>query len=273
MPHANEPGRTVTSRLSELLFAFDSNHTELSLSDLVRRTGLPHATARRLALELTEVGALERGTNNLFCIGLPLWRLGTLAPRAEMLRTAAQPFVEDLNTALRQHVQLAVLQGDEAVVIERLSGPNAIKLESQIGGFLPLHCSGVGKVLLSHSSPEYIERILAGRLRRFTSKTIVDPDLLRKELAYCRSTGTVAVNEELSDGATSVATRIMDRRGVVVAALSVVVSTGSIKLQATLPSLITSGFGISRALGWKPGVAIRNSSLEPDTARPGRLRT
>ena len=263
MSRTSEPGRSVASRLSDILFAFDFEHTELTLSDIVRRTGLPHATARRLALELADVGALERGADNMFRIGLSLWRLGTLAPNAEMLRTTAQPFIEDLGTALHQHVQLAVLQGDKAVVIERLSGQNAIALESQVGGLLPLHCSGVGKVLLGHSSPDFIETVLGGTLRRYTSRTIVDPEVLRKELAYCRATGTVVVREELSDGADSVATRIVDQRGLVVAALSVVVAAGSIKHQAVVPQLVSSGIGISRALGWRPGIAIRSHSNEP----------
>ncbi|MFF5363835.1 IclR family transcriptional regulator [Streptomyces scabiei] len=259
MPRANEPGRTVSSRLWDLLFAFDPDNTELTLADLVRRTGMPHATARRLTLELVAAGALERTSDNRFAIGLPLWRLGTLAPRAETLRSAAQPFVEDLYTALRQHVQLAVLQGDQAVIIERLSAVNAVGLTSQVGGLLPLHCSGVGKVLLSHSSPAFIDEVLAGRLQRFTPKTIVEPDELRRELASCRSTGTVVVKEELSEGAESVATRIVDGRGKVVAALSVVVAAGSIKLQAAVPSLVTSGLGLSRSLGWRPGIPIRPS--------------
>ncbi|GHB82738.1 transcriptional regulator [Streptomyces umbrinus] len=259
MPRANEPGRSVSSRLSDLLFAFDPDNTELRLADLVRRTGMPHATARRLTLELVEVGALERTGDNRFVIGLLLWRLGTLAPRAETLRSAAQPFVEDLYTALRQHVQLAVLQGDQAVIIERLSAVNAVGLASQVGGLLPLHCSGVGKVLLSHSSPAFIDEVLAGRLQRFTPWTIVEPAVLRRELASCRSTGTVVVKEELSEGAESVATRIVDGHGKVVAALSVVVAAGSIKLQAVVPTLVASGLGLSRRLGWRPGIPIRTS--------------
>ncbi|MEU5041607.1 IclR family transcriptional regulator [Streptomyces griseorubiginosus] len=257
MPRAQEPGRSVSSRLWDLLYSFDTDHTELSLADLVRRTGMPHATARRLTLDLLEAGALERTSGNRFAIGLQLWRLGTLAPRAETLRSAAQPFVEDLYTALRQHVQLAVLQGDQAVIIERLSAVNAVGLTSQVGGLLPLHCSGVGKVLLSHSSPAFIDEVLAGRLQRFTPRTIVDPAELRRELASCRSTGTVVVKEELSEGAESVATRIVDGSGNVVAAMSVVVAAGSIKLQAAVPTLVASGLGLSRSLGWRPGIPVR----------------
>ncbi|MEU6153652.1 IclR family transcriptional regulator [Actinosynnema sp. NPDC047251] len=259
MPRTNEPGRSVSSRLLEVLFAFQPDQTALSLADLVRRTGLPHATVRRLAVELTEAGALSRDHDGRFTIGLRLWQLGTLAPLTEALRTSAQPFMEDLYTALRQHVQLAVLEGTDAVIIERLSAPRAPGLVSQVGGRLPLHCSGVGKVLLAHGGSGLIDGVLSGTLRRFTPRTVVDPTVLRSELAECRRTGTANVRGELTTGADSVATRIVDGDGAVVAALSVVVRTGSVKHQAALPSLVAGGLGISRVLGWRPGTRVRGT--------------
>ncbi|MBB5957348.1 DNA-binding IclR family transcriptional regulator [Saccharothrix tamanrassetensis] len=258
MPRTNEPGRSVSSRLLQVLFSFGPDQSALSLTDLERRTGLPHATVRRLAMELTDVGALSRNHDGRFTIGLRLWQLGTLAPLTESLRTSAQPFMEDLYTALRQHVQLAVREGAEAVIIERLSAPRAPGLVSQVGGRLPLHCSGVGKVLLAHGGGDLIDGVLSGKLRRYTPRTVVDPTALRGELAECRRTGTASVRGELTTGADSVATRIVDGDGMVVAALSVVVRTGSVKHQAALPSLIASGLGISRVLGWRPGIRIRD---------------
>ena len=84
------------------------------------------------------------------------------------------------------------------------------------------------------------------------AKTVTDPAQLRGELAGCRRTGTAIVREELTPGADSVATRIMDGEGRVVAALSVVVRTGSVKHHVTLPSVVTSGLALSRMLGWRP---------------------
>lgn len=257
MPRTSEPGRSVSSRLLALVFSFEPGSTELSLADLSRRTGLPHPTARRLVLELTKAGALERRANGRFAVGLRLWQLGTLAPLTESLRSLAQPFIEDLYTALHQHVQLAVLDGNEAVIIERLSAPRALGLVSQVGGRLPLHCSGVGKVLLSHSGPGFVNNLLGRRLRRYTPRTITDPEVLRGELAECRRTASAFVRGELTEGADSVATRIMDNEGRVLAALSVVVRSGSVEPHAVLPSVITSGLGISRMLGWRPGVRVR----------------
>lgn len=257
MPRTSEPGRTVGSRMLQLLFAFSPGNPELSLADLVRRTGLPHATARRLALELVQAGALDRLADGRFSVGLRLWQLGTLAPRTESLRTLAQPFLEDLYTALHQHVQLAVIQGHEAAVIERLSGPDALGVVSRVGGRLPLHCSGAGKVLLAHAAPELVDEVLGGPLRRYTNRTVTDAVELRRELAACRYTGTAIVNGELTTEADSAGARVIAADGRVVAALSVIVRAGSVSLQNVLPSLVTSALGISRLLGWRPGVAVR----------------
>ncbi len=257
MPPTSEPGRSVSSRLLRVLFAFTPEHSVLSLAEITRETGLPHATLRRLALELVAAGALDRDPDGRFTIGLRLWRLGTLAPRTESLRSTARPFMEDLYTTLRQHVQLAVLEGDEAVIIERLSDPAAPGLVSQVGGRLPLHCSGVGKILLSHAGQELAGRVLAGGLTAYTSRTVTDPAALRRELADCRRTGTATVRGELSDGADSYATRIVTGDGTVIAALSVVVRSGSVRHHAVLPTVVTSGLGISRLLGWHPGVTAR----------------
>jgi DNA-binding IclR family transcriptional regulator len=165
--------------------------------------------------------------------------------------------MEDLYTTLHQHVQLAVLEGYEAVVVERLSAPGAVEVVSQVGGHLPLHSSAVGKVLLAHAGSDLFEAVAARGLGRFTPRTITDPTRLRTELAGCRRTGTATVRGEMTEGADSVATRIMDAEGRVVAALSVVVRSGSVALRAVIPAVIASGLGISRQLGWSPGVRLQ----------------
>ena len=260
MPPTSEPGRSVSSRLLQVLFAFRPGHTRLTLAGLARRTGMHQATVRRLAFELVAAGALDRAPDGVLTVGTRLWQLGTLAPLTEPLRTVALPFIEDLSTALQQHVQLAVLEGREAVVVERMSRPDAVGLVSGVGGGLPLHCSAVGKVLLAHGDAALFDALVERGFDRFTPQTIIDPVQLRRELGDCRRTGTAIVREELTPGADSVATRIMDGEGRVVAALSVVVRSGSVSLTAAVPSVVTSGLGISRRLGWTPTVGVRDAT-------------
>lgn len=256
MPCTSEPGRSVSSRLLEVLFTFRPGHTRLTLAGLARQTGMPQATVRRLALELVAAGALDMAPDGTLTVGTRLWQLGTLAPLTEPLRTVALPFMEDLYTALQQHVQLVVLEGHEAVVVERLSTPGAIGLTSQVGGRLPLHGSAGGKILLAHGNAAMFDAVVQRGLDQFTPHTVTDPAQLRRELGDCRRTGTATVREELTQGADSVATRIMDADGQVLAALSVVVRSGSVPLRAVIPPVVTSGLAISRRLGWSPDSGV-----------------
>ncbi|MET9793800.1 IclR family transcriptional regulator [Streptomyces canus] len=257
MPRSSQPGRSVSARLFDVLFAFGPGRSQLTLAELTRATGLPHATVRRLALELLDAGALDRAADGAFSVGMRLWQLGTLAPLSVPLRTAALPFMDDLHTALRQHVQLAVLDGSEAVLVERLSAGNAVDVVSRIGGRLPLHCSGVGKVLLAHAGPELVEQVIAQGLPAYTERTVTDRARLRTMLAECRETGVAVVREETTPGVDSVATRVLNADGEVVAALSVVVGSGSVDLRAIRPAVIASGLAVSRRLGWHRPAGVR----------------
>jgi DNA-binding IclR family transcriptional regulator len=253
MPLTAEPGRSVASRLVAVLFAFRPGQSSLSLADLTRRTAMPHATVRRIVLELLEAGLLERADDGKYVVGLRVWELGTLAPRSLPLRTAALPFMEDLHAALRQHVQLAVLDGLEAVVVERMSSSEALGLVSRVGGRLPLHSSGVGKVLLAHGGESLFGQLTAAGLKALTPATITNPEQLRADLAEYRRTGFAIVNQETSADAQSAATAIFGPGGEVVAALSVVVAAGTVNLNSVVPALVAASRGISRSLGGGDG--------------------
>lgn len=256
MSRTSEPGRSVTSRLFEVLYVFRAGRSRLTLADLTRATGLPHATVRRLALELVETGALDRSSDGRFSVGIRMWQLGALAPLGVPLRTLALPYMEDLNTALGQHVQLAVLDGTEAVLVERVSAGGAVDVVSRVGGRLPLHSSGVGKVLLAHTDPALIDQVIEHWPTAFTPRTLIDPGQLRQALEDCRQTGVALVRGETRLAADSVATRVMNADGEVVAAISVVVTAGSVDLRVVRPAVIAAGLAVSRRIGWQPSVGV-----------------
>lgn len=79
-----------------------------------------------------------------FVIGLRLLEIASLAPRGHGLRQTALPYMEDLYVVFHQHVLLAVRDGTEAVLVERLSARGAAKVLYQVGGRMPLHATGVG---------------------------------------------------------------------------------------------------------------------------------
>ena len=242
-------GESVTTRVLGILAAFSAERPELTLTEIGRRARLPLATTHRLVGELAAWGALERGENGRYRIGLRLWEVGALAPRGLGLRESAMPFLEDLYEVTKQNVQLAVLDGTEAVYVERLSGRGAVHVISRVGGRLPLHATGVGLVLLAHSAPDFQEQVIAGPLKRFTTKTVCQPDELRRMLAEVRRTGVAISDGQIELIALSIAAPVRGKGGDVVAALSVVVPAMSADARAYVPVVRAAARGISRALG------------------------
>jgi DNA-binding IclR family transcriptional regulator len=242
-------GESVTTRVLAILAAFSAERPELTLTEISRRARLPLATTHRLVGELAGWGALERGEGGRYRVGLRLWEVGALAPRGLGLRESAMPFLEDLYEVTKQNVQLAVLDGTEAVYVERISGRGAVHVISRVGGRLPLHATGVGLVLLAHSAPDFQEQVIAGPLKRFTTKTVCQPDELRRMLAEVRRTGVAISDGQIELIALSIAAPVCGKGGDVVAALSVVVPAMSSDPRAYVPVVRAAARGISRTLG------------------------
>jgi DNA-binding IclR family transcriptional regulator len=237
----------VASRVLDVLAAFDG--TDLTLTAIAHRAGIPLTTAHRLVGELSAWGALERAEDGRYRIGLRLWEVGALAPRGLGLRERAMPFLEDLVEVTRQNVQLAVLDGRDAVYVERLSGRGAVNVITRVGGRLPLHATGVGLVLLAHADVELQEEVLAAPLQKYTSKTVCRPEELRRMLADVRRTGVAISDGQIELVALSIAAPVQGPRGEVVAALSVVVPADGGDARLYVPVVRAASRGISRALG------------------------
>ena len=79
----SEDDRSMLGRAFLVLGSFTSERPRLSQSELSRRTGLPLPTVHRLCRQLVDNGALERVDDGHYEIGVRLWELGALAPRAD----------------------------------------------------------------------------------------------------------------------------------------------------------------------------------------------
>lgn len=241
------PGASVTARALALLGAFDEDHRVLRLSDLADRAGLPVPTAHRLVGELVSWGALTRRRDGAYVIGRRLWDLGLLASVQADLREVASPFLNDLYGATLATVHLAVRDDDRALYVDRLSGHASVPVVSTIGSRLPLHATGVGKVLLAHAPQELQLRVLSD-LRPVTPHTITQPGRLQRELVRVRREGFAITSEEMSLGAASAAVPVRNRDDTVVAALGIVVPNLARDRPRLVAALEVAAQGIRRSL-------------------------
>ncbi|MEU2347108.1 IclR family transcriptional regulator [Modestobacter sp. NPDC049651] len=244
------PGRSVTSRALGVLDAFDATHPRLTLSEVAERSGTPLTTTHRLLAELVEWGALARRPDGRYEVGRKLWDLGLLAPVQLELRQVAAPFLLDVHTTTRDTVHLAVREGLRALYVERISGRESTPIVSTVGSRLPLHATGVGKVLLASAPDEVVDQALRN-LSRETRHTVVDPRVITRELAEVRRRGFARTTEEMSPGTASVAVPVVADRGgetLVVAALGIVVAAHRRDATRLAPVLQVAARGIGREL-------------------------
>jgi DNA-binding IclR family transcriptional regulator len=241
-------GAPVVDRALALLAAFDAGHRSLSLVELSRRSGIPASSALRLAGRLVAWGALERGADGRFTVGLRLWEVASLAPRGQGLKQVALPFMGDLGEVTRQHVLLAVRDGTDALLVERLSGHRAVPVLYRVGGRLPLHSTGVGLVLLAFADQPVQEALLARRLTHEPENVAVDPAELRRRLADVRRDGLATLHRSAPQPLVSVAAPILGAGDRVVAALSVLVPPADGEPRALGPAVRTAARAISREL-------------------------
>lgn len=251
--NTSTPGASVVSRALSLLWAFDAQHRRLTLTELAGRADLPVPTTYRLARELVAGGALARRANGEYAVGRRLWDVGLLAPVQTGLRQIASPFLTDIHAATLATVHLAVRDGDQVLYLERLSGRASVPVVSTVGSRLPLHCTGVGKVLLAHAPDDVQERVLASPAR-LTPYTITQPARLREQLAKVRRDGYATTVEEMTLGACSIAVPIRpapsgdDEAGPVVAAVGIVVPNLRRDRTRLLTALQVAAQGIGRSI-------------------------
>jgi DNA-binding IclR family transcriptional regulator len=246
-----DSGVTVASRLLAILGSFDAGHRALTLSEIARRAGLTLPTAHRLVGELTEWGALRRTAAGEYVIGRRLWDLGLLAPVQTGLRDVAAPFLQDLYGATKATVHLAVRDGTQTLYLDRLSGHGSVPLVSRVGARLPLHSTGVGKVLLGYAPAEVRHAVLSRPLERFTPYTVVAPGRLEEELRRVPRDGYATTSEEMTLGACSIAVPVFAGDSVV-AALGLVLSDLRARTRL-VPALQVAARGIGRSLSAELG--------------------
>ena len=248
--NASRAGVSVSARLLALLGGFDADHRSLTLTQLAGRADLPTATAHRLVRELVVWGALVRRPSGEYVVGRRMWDLGLLAPVQSGLRQAASPFLHDIYAATLATVHLAVRDRLEVLYVDRLSGHASVPVVSQVGSRLPMHATGVGKVLLAFA-PEDVQAQVLRRLPgqpRPTAYTITAPGLLAEELRRARRDGYAQTNEEMSLGACSVAVPIRSSDGRVVASLGLVVPSLKRDRAQLVAALQVAAQGIGRSI-------------------------
>ncbi|HXH03895.1 MAG TPA: IclR family transcriptional regulator C-terminal domain-containing protein [Candidatus Competibacteraceae bacterium] len=210
------------SRGLQLLERLAEARHGISLVDLAQQVGMAPSTTHRLLTTLEQAGFIQQDEElGRWFVGVKAFTLGNAFLDHCDFVARARPYMHRLMEQAGETVNLAVLDGNEAVFLAQVECREMMRMIVKLGSRAPLHASGVGKALLATMSEEDIAAVLHRRgLPRYTDNTITTPGELREELARIRRQGFARDDEEHAVGLRCMAATLHDHQGKALAAIS-----------------------------------------------------
>jgi DNA-binding IclR family transcriptional regulator len=250
------PGDAPSLRALVILEALGDSPSGLTLTEVADLTNINKTTAYRFLQDLLRHHYIRRDDpSKRYFLGYRVLGLSVALLDDLDIRQVARPHLEKLVAELKETVHLVQLDGTEAVYIDKVDCPQPIMLKSKVGKRRPVHCTGVGKVLLAFAPDTFLDQVIRiSGLARHTSTTITDPTALRQEMARIRERGYALDNSEHREGITCVAGPVFDVHGKVAAAVSIAGPTFRFPIamaESSAPHLLETCRAISHACGFQ----------------------
>ncbi|ADG07009.1 IclR family transcriptional regulator [Kyrpidia tusciae] len=162
---------------------------------------IPKSSVYRILNTLETVGILEKEEGgNRYYLGPTLARWAENYVPHSRYRELIRPYLEQLNRATKEAVQLAAMEGNRAVIIDKMDSAYLVRAVAWIGRRSPLHCSSLGKALLSMAPQPFIDEYLSARLEKITPLSVTDPKAIADMIQEVREKGYAMDKGELEEG-------------------------------------------------------------------------
>ncbi len=233
------PSVTSVERILAILESLSVAKSGLTLPEISRRLALPKSSTHCLLLTLERHDYLVRDARTRrYMFGLKLFSLANMAVNGIKLREEAAPCLRALSQQAHTTVHMAILDHDEAMIIEKIEPPGVHRQASWVGKRLDLHCSAVGKALLAYLPEAELQRTMANcRLPRHNDNTITSLRRLQMDIAETRRRGYAIEDEEDVIGTRCIGAPVLAGPGEAIAAVSIAGTTEEIRTES-IPHLI-----------------------------------
>jgi len=194
----------------------------LTLTDVAQRVQLPPSTVHRLLATLEKMGYVyQAGELGRWYVGLQAFTVGSSFLSSRDFVAQSHPFMRRLMDQSGETVNLAILDGTEAVFVDQVQCREMMRTIVKLGSRAPLHASGVGKAMFASLPDDQIDAILKVRgLPRITGNTITTPETMWSSVRVIRQRGWSFDDEEHAIGTRCVGAPIYDEHAETLGAIS-----------------------------------------------------
>lgn len=257
MKHKQQNFNSIEKAL-KILLAFDAQQTSWGVRELSSQLGFSPATIQRILQTLKAYDFIAQDDKTRqYSLGSIYYNFLNVLQSNQPLSRATVPFMEHLHALTRETVHLNVVQGDKRICIDMLECQEDLKAVMPIGSRSPFHAGASSKCLIAFSRKEFIEKQLRKTpLESLTSRTIVDIDKFRAELAMIQKQGYAESLGERNPGIGSLSAPVFSHRGSLAASLSIALPEIRYKnikhREFCLHELLLAARGISKNMGGNP---------------------
>ena len=229
--------------------------TGAGVSDIARARDLPVSTVHRMLSELVATGWVSRSPSATYRLG-PQVLLAAEAIRTSVGLSDTHSILSNMAERVGETVILGTLIGQEFIYLDVIHGPGMLGIKGSVGQRGPLHCTAIGKSLLSalptHEREALIDSI---SLDRLTERTLTERSALREEIERSIKRGYTIANEENEEGVVSVGIPIrleQDPDGVYAICVSAPTQRADDRRREEFLSALTQTRDIFRTAGVSP---------------------
>ena len=192
------------------------------VTEVANELEIHKSTAYRLLTTLRDRGLVEQhAATEKYRLGFGLVALASSVTADLDVARCSRSVCDRLAEQTRETVTVAVLEGDDGIILHQSNSGSSALSVSWEGQHTPLHATAAGKIFLHYMPEDQRRRLLKRPLQRYTESTIARPAALREDLGAGADRGYWYTVEELEAGLNAVAAPIRCATGAVVAAVSV----------------------------------------------------
>lgn len=210
-------------RSLELLELLKEPSHKFAIAELSEKMELPPSTVHRILQTLCEKKFVIRDEHaHTYQLGPALISLGRAAANNVRIQEAALPILKNLSYVTREDSYLIIQVGDKGLVLDKMDGPNHLKVVEEFGYEMDLHCGAIRKVLLAYQSKEYIDYYLDNRLDRPEAFPQISRGALAAELKTIQEHGIAVSHGEYVHDAVGIGAPIFGIDGRVSASVGLI---------------------------------------------------
>lgn len=221
------------TRALDILSCFTDEQPEVRVTDVAHRLNLTQSNVSRLLNTMVSLDYVEKDeVSGFYRLGPKIISLGSIALNNYEIRKQALPELYELENKLGLGANLAILNQKSMFYLAHVDSHHSPRMYTMNGRSMPLHCTAIGKVLLAFMSDEEREEIIsAEQLPKYTAHTLTEKNRLLRELEQIRNNGYATEIEELALGRACIAAPVRNRRGDVIAGISISGALSQIRLE------------------------------------------